>query len=171
MLDLDRDIYLHKHCIIAILALADDMVVQPSKLICWLILCTWKPAGRPIWLVDHFISFIFRLADHNCDPGVNTEQCLYDGGDCCLPVFFPRHLPKHHTNCVKESCICHESMTRPFQQGNNRYYPLVPAPPEMRKDLGHGIHNFESYMGERFGPDHFKQGCVQTSSVLHWDRK
>ena len=118
----------------------------------------------------HFISLMFRLADFNCDPGVNTEQCLYDGGDCCLPVFFPRFNPRHYTNCIKESCICHETMTGPFQQGDNRMYPLVPGPPELRYDLGHGLHNKQDYMGG-LKDDGFKQGCMETSSQVHWERK
>ena len=32
-----------------------------------------------------FIKFCCSLGNGRCDDTYNTEQCLYDFGDCCLP--------------------------------------------------------------------------------------
>ncbi len=63
-------------------------------------IAAWK---RITWTLNALNDFAIRISvkpgssDGYCDKNLNTEECEYDGGDCCLPethFYWYFHIPR-----------------------------------------------------------------------------
>ncbi len=57
-----------------------------------------------------------EVGDGFCDDKANTEECEYDGGDCCSPIF--KNRPNAHWFC--SNCTCHLA-----QNGKIHEFPVL----------------------------------------------
>ncbi len=70
------------------------------------------------------------IGDSFCDDGLNVDECLFDGGDCCQPIgsFYCTH-------CTAEACICNAT--------GQRHCTLVPGNELMTLNLPPNDNNSE----------------------------
>ena len=59
-------------------------------------------------------DLFFRNSNGACDHQLNSPECMYDGGDCCVPLIFDRF-------CSYPLCQCRADRT---QHSFCKYLPI-----------------------------------------------
>ena len=53
----------------------------------------------------NIFALFFRNSNGACDHQLNSPECMYDGGDCCVPLIFDRF-------CSYPLCQCRADRTQ-----------------------------------------------------------